>query len=1024
MAAAAGSVRSVADGANLWAIAGALLGLLLWSSGCDGRSELHDSRSVEPRFSFEPVWRGCTRNGPSALEGPSCGEPGFAPLASGRPETPAQKARWLVRLWAREDSLDRSLEFFEEALATRPGDSALWADFAAAQILAAQRSRDPRFLFRALVSAKRAIDFDPRSRAGRFNYALVVEHLLLREPARKAWSEYLSVDSQSAWAAEARARMERLSRPTTTEAWSEVPATTLTASAGPELASTYPYLIREAFERQWLPAWLRGRATLRDFLPLALAIERSSGDRFLTATLEHALAADGMNLENLKRGLELLQTGRDELRQRQAVRAKGLLESAVEHLGAADSPYQLLAKFRLARAHWDLKDRTRTLELAAGVAEDAGSLGFTSLFGLASVRLGLVHLEQGALQQALDRLEDARRAFEATGEARNLSTTLALVSLCQARLERPLEAWRSRYESLRLSFEFGDPAHFAHQAATAAREASLAGFHAAALPIQTEALKLDLESGDPLAVCEDYWYRGETWHRAGDDLAALRDLDLAVTWASKIPESKTREHMLAGIQVARGRALGTSQPAAAVESLSRAISYYRGAGFTYQMGETLLARAEAALNAHQLGRAEQDLEAAIATFEAGRLGLESPESRIQYFERAIEAFDEMIRFQLEVRQALDTALEYAERAKARALSEALNLPGGPLQATTGRGQALGNAAVLVLHSLEESTVAWLRIGDRMWTHTVRIGRDELEDQVEALVAAVRAGGSVRVSDLSRRLYELLLAPFDDSLAERRTLLVVPHRALGALPWAVLEDAAGERLVERLSVVVAPSLAVAELLSQDLPAIETWSVLALGAPAHDVSRFPHLPAVPATAVEARTVSGMWSGSELLLAAEATPSELLSRSSSHNLIHVAAHAIQEKGESWLVLAPDAAHGAGTLGAREIAGLKLPSTRLVVLPVCESARGTAYALEGTMALATAFLWAGVPNVVATLWPVEDRDTLAVMKSFYAELRAGRDPGEALRQAQLEAIRRDMNPATWAAFELFGALPQRGAR
>jgi CHAT domain-containing protein len=54
----------------------------------------------------------------------------------------------------------------------------------------------------------------------------------------------------------------------------------------------------------------------------------------------------------------------------------------------------------------------------------------------------------------------------------------------------------------------------------------------------------------------------------------------------------------------------------------------------------------------------------------------------------------------------------------------------------------------------------------------------------------------------------------------------------------------------------------------------------------------------------------------------------------------------------------------------------------------------------LTRAFIYAGTPSVVASLWSVDDSSTAQLMASFYRNLKT-MSKVEALRQAQLELIR-----------------------
>jgi tetratricopeptide (TPR) repeat protein/CHAT domain-containing protein len=96
-------------------------------------------------------------------------------------------------------------------------------------------------------------------------------------------------------------------------------------------------------------------------------------------------------------------------------------------------------------------------------------------------------------------------------------------------------------------------------------------------------------------------------------------------------------------------------------------------------------------------------------------------------------------------------------------------------------------------------------------------------------------------------------------------------------------------------------------------------------------------------------------------------------------------------------------GILTGEEIVSLDLRKTELAVLSACDTGLGAVADGEGVMSLARAFHLAGVRNVIASLWKVDDEATAALMKLFFYKLWQEKQPPiEALRQAQL-AIYRD---------------------
>jgi CHAT domain-containing protein len=138
----------------------------------------------------------------------------------------------------------------------------------------------------------------------------------------------------------------------------------------------------------------------------------------------------------------------------------------------------------------------------------------------------------------------------------------------------------------------------------------------------------------------------------------------------------------------------------------------------------------------------------------------------------------------------------------------------------------------------------------------------------------------------------------------------------------------------------------------------------------------------------------------------------------VLHFAGHTAVDGERPWRTRLPvQAAASEERLTAGELAEMRL-AARLVVLASCRTAGSRVLAGEGLLGLSAAFLAAGAPTVVATLWPVDDRATGALVRDFYAALADGATAGEALRRARLE---RRADPATaaplhWAGFVLVG--------
>jgi|GEM_PF-3226400 len=93
------------------------------------------------------------------------------------------------------------------------------------------------------------------------------------------------------------------------------------------------------------------------------------------------------------------------------------------------------------------------------------------------------------------------------------------------------------------------------------------------------------------------------------------------------------------------------------------------------------------------------------------------------------------------------------------------------------------------------------------------------------------------------------------------------------------------------------------------------------------------------------------------------------------------------------------------------------LVVLSGCKTGTGAIVEGEGVMALPRGFIYAGVPNVIASLWKVHDEKTKDLMVAFYKHLLENQlSYAEALRLAKLDCIEKGFLPLDWAGFLLIG--------
>jgi len=185
-------------------------------------------------------------------------------------------------------------------------------------------------------------------------------------------------------------------------------------------------------------------------------------------------------------------------------------------------------------------------------------------------------------------------------------------------------------------------------------------------------------------------------------------------------------------------------------------------------------------------------------------------------------------------------------------------------------------------------------------------------------------------------------------------------------------------------------------------------------------------LPGTRREAETIRGLaGEGTMVALDFDANRDAVVGDSlEDFATIHFATHGFADaqhpllSGLALSMVSPTGKRQVGYLGLRDIHDMNL-SAQLVVLSGCQTALGEEVRSEGLIGLTRAFMYAGAPRVVATLWTVPDRSTAVLMEHFYEGLFVHRlAPGAALHRAQhaLKSERQWRDPHIWAAFVLQG--------
>lgn len=244
---------------------------------------------------------------------------------------------------------------------------------------------------------------------------------------------------------------------------------------------------------------------------------------------------------------------------------------------------------------------------------------------------------------------------------------------------------------------------------------------------------------------------------------------------------------------------------------------------------------------------------------------------------------------------------------------------------------------------------------------------------------------------SQQLYQWLIAPIQADLQERKiqNLVFIMDTGLRSIPIAALHDGK-QFLVEKYSVGLMPSLSLTDTRYTD---VKKAKVLAMGA-----DRFVNQRPLPAISLELQTITHTMQSGKFFLNEGFTLDNLRAQRAKtpFGIIHLATHGEFQPGlpsNSYIQLYDSQLR----LDQLRQMGWNNPPVELLVLSACRTALGDEQAELGFAGFS---VLAGVKSSVASLWNVSDAATLALMASFYEQLKKAPIKAEALRASQIAMI------------------------
>ncbi len=455
-------------------------------------------------------------------------------------------------------------------------------------------------------------------------------------------------------------------------------------------------------------------------------------------------------------------------------------------------------------------------------------------------------------------------------------------------------------------------------------------------------------------------------------------------------------------------------------------------------------------------QAERSLMEAIAIWEKLRVGLEDKEAyRVSLFETQTGTYQTLQQVRVAM-QKYPEALEAAEQGRARAFlallsgklsrtdekyaepkvtfqqlqqiareqnitiaSYSLIIPKTIISDKTSRG----NSQLYVWVISPTGKISFRELDLQKWeTDNGKSIIEIIEDLQKSLSrpSGTRFSGATNANprkppqnyddspDELKKLHQLLIKPIEEFLPTdpEAKIVFIPHDALFLVPFAALREQSGKYLIEKHTIAYSPSIQVLAYTEKLRDRTQGSGTLLVGNPTNNL---------PNAEIEVNAIAQFFK-TKAIIGKDATKAAILAKISDARIIHLATHG-DFKDKNGLESA--IAFADGKLTAADVLQLNLKAN-LVVLSACNTAKGTITG-DGVIGLSRAFILAGTPSIIVTLWFIPDAATGKLMPEFYRNLQGNSDRAQALRQAMLTTMRDYPHPRNWAAFTLIGARKQR---
>jgi CHAT domain-containing protein len=914
--------------------------------------------------------------------------------------------------------LDGAIDVLSTA-ATQTDDRALLSDLAAAYVTRAQLSGRSEDWPQALSSASRAVEQSPRPiPEALFNRALSAESLNLRSAAEEYWNAYLTVETDPAWRAEATRHLDALKsqRP---QSWRQDKPQLLEAAALADqptfarIVARHTQKTRELIEDELLPAWAReeiggeaiATATLSNASRLAGVLAATTSDDLLALSIERIASSDPATRRRIATAVRDYAAGRQLYEGAAMQDSVAPFTRALNTFSGDDIALAEWCRLYLATALYYKGDYPGSNRILDDILRRTNDRSWLALTARTHWMQGLIATLSAEYDQALVSYTRTLQLFERSDEQENQAAVHSLLATTLLYLGDDEQMWGHTVRALQTTTPESAFRRQHMVLVGAANRAARLDLPDAALVFAVEAAAVNRQWQDPIAGIEVANYRARALLQLKRSDEAREEVDSARRALGLIADPGLRRRAEAEVMQTETDVLAVADPTAGVEAATRAIDYFTKARSSLRVPRLYAARAAARQRLGDRDGALIDLRAGAASFDSERQTLpRSDRLRLAYSDEVWSVYRQLVAAEVDRGSGCEQVLAAAERARAATLAHA----------ATEDEPAMANGDSTTV------TLSYSFVGDRLVIIALRGGRCELaqssvtastiRDELRLLHAELAAPEqAANGRSPSELLFQQLIEPAWRHIDGAQRLEIVADGALHYVPFSVLRNRIGTRLIEITAIRMLPGLSE----SVTTPNPIRRALVSAGGPVRDLK----LPALPGAKSEIAAVASALEDAQFTIREAADGASFVAGLHDADVVHFAGHAIVNPQYPLLskLMVGDGAHQWVT--AEQVSAANPGGARLVFLSACSTQAGRLFGGEGPASLARAFLASGARDVVASLWPVADGTTPALVSSFYRSWTRNGDPAEALRHAMMTAIRdRKLTPQQWAAWVVVG--------